>query len=1296
MSFTVAADESAPSIEGLVARRADGEAATRFLIGQQLQMEMRVREVETATSTVAVAFSGHLGPVVATLVPGTVNLYRTPMIAVPEVAGEVSIGATATAIDFGGNAGTATTTFSIAPTSDPYDPVVKWLTPWEGAPWPAAYTSVVTSQPGSWLLVRVKVTDLDLSGTEVVPGTIASVYLRGPVLDAGTIALAPEWSPASRLPVDGEPSDIWELPWLVPNGVPALTSLPFEVRVSDVGANVVTRTVRMQAVPFRKVYEGTLTAVLPGDPMVGAGGVDGGGVFLLDGATVSLYPQGNTTVRGLPSLHLYSGGQGSSDSVVVHPSVLTVPEVTSPSSPILYYPLELQIDESLGVGHGARIETTARGLLGAVPTQPITLPGVVPAQLGAGGSHGGKGWFGSPGGWQRADLWEAGSVYDSLRDPHLPGGAGGWQDAGPVAGGTGGGVIRILAGGASVYVAGELAANGSEGPATALGTGGGAGGSVCLVAGRVEGPGRILAEGGRGHYYHATGGGGGGRVAITYRELGADFDPARSVSATGGRNENEGSGSGSYLGGAGTVFWQALDAAAGLPVGSGNLLVANATGLPAALTPLPSLGEGEVLGVDVGARTLTLSSPAIAGEMIGESVVVKVAGEADRVWTISSHEPVESGGIPATRLAVVAGDAELQNVASALAGAQTVTFVGRSRFSSISVRGAARLVTEDDLEVGDVNPGLNDRTRLDLEEGARVRLRAEQPAASLTAEPAPGSDVAVGGSITIGGSVESSLGLRRLDEQWSPDAVSTTTWPGSQALSVNVGPHILTVPATALPGQARYQLDVTDIGGRSRTQVLSWNVKPNAVPTGLASFAAGSPAAVFPGASVTVTVEAQDAEGLASMALAVTGPATVAAPFQTLSGNSVSQSFVITTTRTALSSETAVLTAIVVDLAGAQVTTNALSLGILPDTLPPVLHVAGVQDSYFAGQTLAAQVLWTDEVGASRVELSFDGASTTLSEPTSPMVFSRTIPADITAPRQTALQVVATDYHGHTSAPVTIPVELRPDLPPNVSIASLVPGPQVLAGTTLHIAVHASDDVGLSRIVMSLTGDGLTPVNQTTLVSGASADAVFDVVLPTTLSAGTSLILQVSAIDGLGHSTPTGQAITILEDTTGPAVEVTLSPAKADDLYTAGEVVTLTATATDNVAVSSISMTIDGTTVISPTSPLVYHWTAPAVSGFTPFVVAVEASDPSGHHTPVSMVISVQPLTNIGAPTVHFDCPTSGAYLPSGYGTLVLQATATDDLGVARLEFYREGEASPFSIVTPPSGTLPSYTAVSS
>lgn len=1266
-SFLVADDQAPPTIEGPVARKPGHPATSLYYIGETIVLELRARDTETAVSSVSLSFSEHFAPQVATLVAGSTNLYRTPELVVPEISGEVAITATAEAVDFGGNPASGATTFTISPTADPYAPVAEWLTPWEGAAWPASYTSVIPSQAGSWLLLRLRATDLDLSGGEVVPGGVSSVKLRGPVYTVGTIELATDWTVATRLLVDGVPSDIWELPWLMPNGVTAGAWLPFESRVSDLGANVVTRSVRMQAAPFRKVYEGAHTAVLPSDPMLSPGGAVAGGVFLLDGAVVSLYPQEVPTLRSLPALHLYAGGEVTGETVAAHPSKLTVPEITSPTSPILYYPLELQISETVGVGHGASLDVSSRGLLGGTPSQSVALPGTTPAQPGAGGSHGGRGWFGSPGGWERDDLLAPGSAYDSVREPHLPGSGGGWQDAGPVPGGTGGGVIRLLAAGATVHLAGELVADGGEGPPTAGGTGGGAGGTVFLDAGRLEGPGHINANGGKGQNDQITGGGGGGRVSIRYRELGAGLNLSANTSVEGGLHSGGASGGGGYLGGAGTVFWQQVDPVTGQPLGTGNLLVANPIGNPAALTPLPALGTGEVLDADPVARTITLSVPQVKGEIVGESVVIGAPGESDRVWKIIGHETVLHGGDPATKLTVFAGETDMQSVAGALAGGQTVTFLGQSHFASVLVRGAARLVTDGNLEIGDETPTLNDRASITLSDGARVLLRSEGPSISLTPNPAAGSAILVGSSIAAPWEAGSQVGLRKVTREWALTGGPQVTYFPTQPTSGGDSGLTLSVPSTSPPGQATMTLAALDWAGRTTSLSQSWQVMPNTPPTGTVAFAAGTPTVVYQGATVPVQVLASDAEGLAQVGLVVAGPATATPAVVAVSGTQATTDFNLTVMPTADPGASIAVSAALTDTSGSLATVGPLTLSVVADTDPPTQSVQSVTPGaqVLPAETIRVTMSASDNSGLASMTFTLTGAGSAngqevraLSGTTSQQTFTKKVPSDLADGTQVTLGVVTADTCGHTAAD-SLTFTVLNDQPPSGTM-TVSPATEVLPNHAVGVTVNAQDDHGLKVATVSLSGahsasqsQSHAPTYPTTIQFTPSFR------LPIGIPSGGQLHVDSTLEDSAQRTTTLPrQTLTVLPDTVTPTIQQATPSAGA--VVSEGQLVTFRFNIQDDVGIETAALVVGSgqplelgantsqLTNTTWTGFVTASWRAPDVEVATTVPYELTLQDTGGHSASTQGTLTVNPVNNATAPKFTLDCPGAGDAVSAG------------------------------------------------
>lgn len=131
------------------------------------------------------------------------------------------------------------------------------------------------------------------------------------------------------------------------------------------------------------------------------------------------------------------------------------------------------------------------------------------------GYHGSMGGSGGSLGGEGGEGMSSSSTGIPHGDAFIPtifgsGGGGAWD--GSVAGGKGGGVVRIIA--TTVIVNGILSADGAEG--SMPGSGGGSGGSIYITTSALSGTGAISADGGAGLFSDEFlgGGGSGGRIAI--------------------------------------------------------------------------------------------------------------------------------------------------------------------------------------------------------------------------------------------------------------------------------------------------------------------------------------------------------------------------------------------------------------------------------------------------------------------------------------------------------------------------------------------------------------------------------------------------------------------------------------------------------------------------------------------------------------------------------------------------------------------------------------------------------------
>ncbi len=165
---------------------------------------------------------------------------------------------------------------------------------------------------------------------------------------------------------------------------------------------------------------------------------------------------------------------------------------------------DVVVQGASGSAQASRIDVAGKGYAGIVSNEP-GLGGSGPTA--GGGGHGGDGGRGG----SSPTSPRGGTAYDSIEEPTLFGGSGGFDVDGFVAGGKGGGVIRLNVNG-TLTVNGSISADGEASPGVDAGAG--AGGSIWITASTLTGTGVIRANGGSYSGTANEGGGGGGRIAL--------------------------------------------------------------------------------------------------------------------------------------------------------------------------------------------------------------------------------------------------------------------------------------------------------------------------------------------------------------------------------------------------------------------------------------------------------------------------------------------------------------------------------------------------------------------------------------------------------------------------------------------------------------------------------------------------------------------------------------------------------------------------------------------------------------
>ncbi len=262
----------------------------------------------------------------------------------------------------------------------------------------------------------------------------------------------------------------------------------------------------------------------------------------------------------------------------------------------------------------------------------------------------------------------------------------------------------------------------------------------------------------------------------------------------------------------------------------------------------------------------------------------------------------------------------------------------------------------------------------------------------------------------------------------------------------------------------------------------------------------------------------------------------------------------------------------------------------------------------------------------------------------------------------------------------------------HLALAAGAPG-TVAAGFATTVTVHGEDVEGLANVQLLATGPATDAV-QSAPLSGTSGDVTFTVAIAQDADGTVPVDLVAQITDSSGVTVTTNSLqIAVTADQSEPTVAIDLDPASGGDLYTAGNLITITVTGDDDVTVSTVSLTVDGNTNTSGGATLTQQWTAPAVSETTTFDLLASASDPTGNTGTATRTITIQPLDNANLPTISFVCPASQAILPGGYDALQFEVLTSDDIGVARVEFFAPSETTAYATVTPAAGTPQTFAA---
>ncbi len=212
----------------------------------------------------------------------------------------------------------------------------------------------------------------------------------------------------------------------------------------------------------------------------------------------------------------------------------------------------------------------------------------------------------------------------------------------------------------------------------------------------------------------------------------------------------------------------------------------------------------------------------------------------------------------------------------------------------------------------------------------------------------------------------------------------------------------------------------------------------------------------------------------------------------------------------------------------------------------------------------------------------------------------------------------------------------------------------VTAAGDVTLTATASDNVAVTKVTFYR---GTTEIGSDTTAPYELKDSV-------TAANNGSVVYRAVAVDAAGNTADTAEVVTvnISTDTAAPTVKLTAAPST---VTTAGPV-TLTADATDDVDVVKVTFYRGATEIGSDTTaPYTFSDSVTAANNGSVVyrAVAVDAAGKSGEST-ATVTINI----DVTKPTVSL---TAAPTVVAAAGKVTLTASASDNVGVAKVTFYR-------------------------
>lgn len=333
--------------------------------------------------------------------------------------------------------------------------------------------------------------------------------------------------------------------------------------------------------------------------------------------------------------------------------------------------------------------------------------------------------------------------------------------------------------------------------------------------------------------------------------------------------------------------------------------------------------------------------------------------------------------------------------------------------------------------------------------------------------------------------------------------------------------------------------------------------------------------------------------------------------------------------------------------------TTISSITITLDQTPPTVTITGPTsnpnfDTAAASVTISGTVTDAGGAGVSTVNWSTTGSVPTTSGATTITTgtFTSTAAIQLATGSQT-ITVTATDLAGNTSTD-TITV-FKDNTNPTVSITTPGTNPFYTTSANVALAGTASDNKALQiveyRVLPTAT---FTAASGTTSWSVAAAP----------LNVGSNTI-EVRATDTSGN-TFTASTV-VVRDNTNPTATITTN--SGADFTTNVTPLALAGTSADDVLVSSVAWSNNGSAYVAATGTTSWSASIPLAAGTN--AITVRVMDAAGNIGTKTITVTY----DSGAPQVNITSPTSSSTYVTGAASITLGGTASDASGIQKVEY---------------------------